>query len=113
MLTTMEFTDDPMREFNDKYAKAVKLLPGWFVSRMMSDTWYFGLYLTNGTCLAISTITDVDQDENGKLWITADMVDEDCMSSSAKNIVCSPTRGRLTTSIAVDHIMYAVELAET
>jgi hypothetical protein len=53
--------DDPV------ISKAAALLPAWFVPRMMSDEWSFGLLLNNGFVLAVSHIKAVRQAADGSI----------------------------------------------
>jgi hypothetical protein len=43
----------------DRVARAERLLPAWFVPRMMTDWWHFGLLLVTGQVIAIRGIREV------------------------------------------------------
>lgn len=89
------------------------VLPAWFLGRMASDTWPFGLLLTNGDILAIDNIGSISSD--GK-WIDCDMWKGSLTvhdnSKVNGRVITSPT-SRTRCSIQVKHIMAAVELADT
>ena len=40
-------------EYSEQITKAQRLLPAWFVPRMMTDCWSFGLLLETGHLLVI------------------------------------------------------------
>jgi hypothetical protein len=56
----------------DRIARAESLLPAWFVPRMMTDWWHFGLLLVTGEVLAIENILDV-RGSPGNIWIDVRM----------------------------------------
>jgi DNA-binding XRE family transcriptional regulator len=59
----------------EEYAEvASRLLPAWFIPRMMTDTWSFGLTLVTGLTLAISSILDVQQAADGSIWLDVRML---------------------------------------
>jgi hypothetical protein len=43
----------------ERLTKAQRLLPAWFVPRMMDDCWFFGLMLETGHLLVIEQVLDV------------------------------------------------------
>ena len=116
--------DNLMEEEQDgiweEQREAERLLPAWFVPRMMFDEWFFGLLLTNGDILAIETIRKVHQDAMGNLWIdvTAHEYESRCLWQGSndrpwrKKIVGAPTE-RTFMSVNVSNIITAFELAYT
>lgn len=91
--------------------QAEALLPAWFVRRMMNDTWSFGLCLADGSILAISTILNVTRDATGALWLDVEMQLDEQMHYSIAGRAAPTTR--TTASVAVAHVMFAMELADT
>ncbi|MBF8274064.1 MAG: hypothetical protein HW380_3169 [Magnetococcales bacterium] len=89
---------------------AQKLLPAWFVPRMMGDAWFFALQLSTGKVIAIETILDVYEAKNGDVWL-----DVRLLLDPPKKIpnIFSPPCGRQTASINAKFITFAFELADT
>ena len=90
---------------------ASKVLPGWFVPRMMDDVWNFGLLMVTGDILAIEAISAISVD--GK-WLEVRLLTEECVQT--KNYlpkqICA-TGERVTASVQVAHVVAAFELAYT
>lgn len=105
---------DPLAEHYEHITKSTRLLPAWFVPRMMDDNWFFGLLLTTGQTLAISQIDGVCQAADGSIWLKVTMLDETYKHSVVhwENLIGAPT-SRLTASINAAHVVCAVELADT
>ncbi len=95
---------------------ARRLLPSWFVPRMMTDVWSFGLQLSTGIVLAIEQITAVTQAADGSLWLDVQMVEDPTGlpqgSHQGLRIVGAPN-SRKSASVAVAHVVWAFELAYT
>ncbi|MCI5160603.1 MAG: hypothetical protein D3917_00965 [Candidatus Electrothrix sp. AX5] len=95
---------------NPNIAKATKLLPAWFIPRMMDDVWQFGILLSTNEVLAVEHIDDVHQASNGDIWIDVTMCTETVeYHGLAQNIITSPT-SRPKASINTSHIIAALEL---
>lgn len=94
--------------------RAKSLLPVWFVPRMMTDCWQFGLILSNNSLLCISHINNVVRGADGSIWIDAEMLTE--APYVAKHSRCTvdvaPT-SRTSVSINAAHVVAAFELADT
>jgi hypothetical protein len=98
---------------------ASRLLPAWFIPRMMTDDWSFGLTLVSGFTLAISSIIDVQQAADGSIWLDVRMLN--CEEARGLpqgdgthwKLLASPTKDRRTASVAAVYIVAAVELAYT
>jgi hypothetical protein len=106
-------TNDPLQEYQDRIERARRLLPTWFVPRMMDDEWFFGLLLVTGRTLRITHIDDVHRAADGSLWIDASMEDPpDNFSKREEGHLYAPT-SRLTVSVNAAHIVAAFELADT
>ena len=114
-----------MCDMTDEVRAAVELLPAWFIPRMMTDNWTFGLLTDTGITFAISSIDRVHKAADGQLWIDVELIKIDIGREPffAKtyehpghpkqlNVVTAPT-GRTQASIAVSHIVAAFELADT
>jgi hypothetical protein len=91
-------------------------LPAWFAERMHNDVWAFGLLLTTGRVLAIESIADLSQAADGSLWLDVELlqswdVDQPTKKGWPELMTC-PT-DRTTCSVALAHVVCAVELADT
>jgi hypothetical protein len=93
---------------------AQELLPGWFIVRMMSDSWYFGLLTVNNTIIGIQCIDEVYQAANGEIWLDVTLLDTNLLrtESIAQEILIAPT-SRTRASINASHIVAAFELEDT
>lgn len=104
------------RQDGDVIGEATKLLPAWFVPRMMTDNWSFGLLLVTGQMLHIEIIDKV-RGTPGNVWIDVEMSANLPFETEGKNwhkhIFCSPTADRTKASINAAHVVLAVELAST
>ena len=69
-----------------------------------------GLRLSSGEMIGIGHINAV-RTLNGETWLDVELLDQTTASGMGK-ITSAPT-SRLTASVNVRHIMYAVELADT
>ncbi len=88
------------------------ILPGWFVERMMSEKWFYGLMLENGSILAIQCINRIYTGANGSIWIDVTMAERKPTAVKAyENIVVAPT-ARLEASVNTAHVVAAFELAD-
>lgn len=88
---------------------ARQVLPTWFVDRMMTDTWWFGLMMSNGTVIGIHRILSVDQAADGTIWLTVELLSD---TPGDDRVFIAPT-SRLTASINASHVVAAYELADT
>lgn len=92
-----------------------KLLPGWFIDRMMEDTWHFGLLMNTGVTICIEHIDRVYQAADGTVWIDATLIensDDNIWAKRLEKPFLAPT-SRLSVSINTQHIMAAFEIADT
>jgi len=89
--------------------QARKVLPTWFVDRMMTDTWWFGLMMSNGTVIGIHRILNVDQAADGTIWLTVELLSD---TPGDDRVFIAPT-SRLTASINASHVVAAYELVDT
>ena len=94
---------------------SVDLLPAWFSSRMSTDEWLFGLHLSDGSLLAITSITKFTQASDATIWVDAEMADASVEIASdhwRRKLITSPT-SRTRVSVNAAHIIAAFELADT
>jgi len=106
-----------MSDAADRYYQSImdagKLLPAWFVPRMMDDEWSFGLLLVTGQVLHITHIGHVAQDAAGTIWIDANMNDDPPFQAwKGMKDLTAPT-SRRTISINAAHVVAAFETADT
>lgn len=96
--------------------KQIALLPAWFVQRMMCDEWTFGLLLTTGDVLVISSIAHVHQDAAGHLWLDVNVTDPEpyltTIGSAGRGVLYCPTT-RTTMSINAAQVVAAFEVCDT
>ena len=103
---------------NAEMDRMSRLLPAWFNKRMSYDAWAFGLLLTTGRVLHVETIHDVSQAADGSLWLDVRLGKQNDVDAEHPQkvgwppLAHSPT-DRDTCSVAVSHIVCAVELADT
>lgn len=90
---------------------ACKVLPGWFIPRMMCDAWCFGLLMVTGDIMTIQSINSISVD--GK-WLNIELLTEECRQTAnyLPKQICA-TGDRTTASVQVAHIVAAFELAYT
>lgn len=87
----------------------------WFVNRLMSDEWSFGLYLTDGTLLGVTHLNAV-RFLDGEAWLDVSLMPQDHSSNIGrvyKTVVQGSPTERLSASVNVRHVMYVIELADT
>ncbi len=107
----------PEREvdFRDPhFEEAVKLLPAWFTSRMMTDQWVFGLLTVTGQVIVISCIESIIRAADGTLWLDVEMHQQSIGVADPifrEKGFFAPT-SRTTASINANHIVAAFELAD-
>ena len=92
--------------------EAMELLPAWFVKRMMTDAWHFGLLTTSGTVIGIHQIHRTYQAADGSIWIDVELMSVYPPEVPANSIFIAPT-SRTQASINTSHIVTAFELADT
>tara|TARA_R110000868_G_scaffold108548_1_gene296180 strand:+ start:698 stop:1006 length:309 start_codon:yes stop_codon:yes gene_type:complete len=93
--------------------EAGRILPAWFVSRMMTDEWQFAFVLSDGTQLALTRIDWVVRDSTGRIWLDVRLMAPRYREShTGWNLTYAPT-ARVRSSVSVDHIMYAIEIGDT
>lgn len=99
-------------DLHDKAREAANLLPAWFTTRMMTDTWLFGLLTDTGITIIINHINDVTQAADGEIWLDVDIETDQPTPDIPFPKFFSPT-SRTKASIAVRHIVAAFELEDS
>jgi hypothetical protein len=104
-------------EYEEAIARASRLLPAWFVPRMMDDTWSFALLTVSGQAILIDHIEAVHQAADGGLWLDVSLLEsgsgwEESLCRMGLQIITAPT-DRTTASINAAHIVTAFEIANT
>ena len=89
----------------------------WFVVRMTTDDWTFGLLLTTGTVAVISRITGIHE-HAGIVWVDVELAERTGsythlnLDFDRLYLLFAPT-SRSIASIRADAIVVAFELADT
>jgi len=112
--------EEDWRTEREPIDRAQAILPAWFVDRMMTDNWVFGLLLVTGQTLVIDNIQQIRYGAGGT-WIDATM-HQDFLGPRASagmktrhpwlTLMTAPT-SRLKISINAEHVVAAFELADT
>ncbi len=108
-LASLWFTDKQWQKVKKKIGmlsdtgKAIEILPTWYTERMMRDKWYFGLLMTNGSVIAISSIAAISED--GK-WMDVELLTSDELPASTnKEFITAVSEDRRISSIQIDKIV--------
>lgn len=101
----------PWKVVVDKMEEAERILPAWFVGRMMGDVWHFGLLLSTGAVLFVECINRVWQAANGDVWIDVRLAEGDAPSKFCGVAPSGSPTIRAECSVNARHIVAAVELA--
>ncbi len=91
----------------------------WFVSRMMMDTWFFGLLVTGNLVIVVERINRI-REHGGIVWLDVEMSPRNesletrsaTFTPSGLRLMFSPT-DRTQASIRADAVIAAFELADT
>ena len=94
------------------FEKIADQLP-WFVSRMMMDTWIFGLLVTGNWVIVIQRISRIRK-HGGIVWLDVEMETRNELINAPPGLklMFSPT-SRTKASIRADAVIAAFELADT
>ena len=110
---------DATRSLEDEIAdteRAKRLLPAWFVARMMGGTGSFAFLVASGDVVRFGNMLGVRQAADRSLWIDVALADCVPMSNQGRGIkgrhIVAPVE-RKTASINVAHIVMAFETADT
>jgi hypothetical protein len=94
----------------ERVNNAEKLLPAWFVPRMMRDVWGFGFLLSSGDRVHFERINDVCQAADGTIWIDVTLHVRQPRSNNADgNYILALESDRKKASINAAHIVMAFE----
>lgn len=114
LITCTESSD--LEEEDEDYPaltmEAMELLPAWFMKRMMTDAWHFGLLTTSGTVIGIHQILRTYQAADGSIWIDVELMSVYPPAVAENSMFIAPT-SRTQASINTSHIVTAFELADT
>lgn len=99
----------------DEPGKMSEVLPAWFVDRMATDYWYFGLIMENNVVLPIHRIEKISDDGR---WLEVELIEEgdihDFPNSPIKEMpIIYALQGRATANVQVSKIVGTIELANT
>jgi len=112
MTDIIDFPQPPSDQ-DKKIVEACRLIPAWFIPRMTTDSWFFGLLMDTGQTICIRAINRVQQGADGTIWIDVEMSDELPLAWRQNGgMIITPT-SRRTASIQASKIMAAFELADT
>jgi hypothetical protein len=106
-----EITADEFTEINTSHA--AEWLP-WWLARMSTDAWPFGLLLVTNQVLCIQHIDRIWRDSRGTLWLDVIMLEDAPSAAKGMKLACliAPT-GRIKATINADHVVAAFELADS
>jgi len=104
--------EDEEEDYPASTMEAMELLPAWFVKRMMTDAWHFGLLTTSGTVIGIHQIHRTYQAADGSIWIDVELMSVYPPAVAENSMFIAPT-SRTQASINTSHIVTAFELADT
>ena len=104
---------DEAIDFGEEVEEATRLLPAWFVTRMMTDHWFFGLLTDTGIIIGVEHIRSVNLGADGLVWLDVTLLSEPPLQTPpGMNLLIAPT-DRTDASIAASHIVAVFELADT
>jgi hypothetical protein len=91
------------------------LLPAWFTTRMMTDTWTFGLLLVTGQTLVISTIHAIHQDAAGDLWLDVELATNWPGERDGFTFLAAPVtqEQRLRATVSARNVVAAFDLEDS
>lgn len=100
-------------DFDPEVEQALRLLPAWFVPRMMGDEWSFAFIMVNGDIVHLTHIEAVHLGADG-IWLDvrlAEHLDWQGPALEGRHITAPTTR--TMASINARHILMALETAYT
>ena len=86
----------------------------WFVHRMMTDSWHFGLLVTGNVMIVVERINAIHE-HGGIVWLDVEMatsLDVRDVVAEGVTVMFSPT-SRTQASVRADAVIAAFELADT
>jgi hypothetical protein len=100
-------------ELEQAIAEAESLLPLWFVPRMMTEEWVYGLMMSWGNVVAVERIQAVHRAADGSLWLDVTLAPaDDCWGGNYDPNVFGAPSSRRRASINVAHVAAAFELVD-
>jgi hypothetical protein len=93
--------------------EAARLLPAWFIERMMTDHWRFGLVLATGGVLEVERIEAVHQAADDSIWLDVRLQESSFTSEVSGMPTLLAPSSRTTASVNAAHVVAAFELADT
>src|SRR5436190_4979518 len=80
--------------------RMTEILPVWYIDRMATDDWGFGLLLTSGDVLAISRIVSISTDGN---WMEVRLLDQGSGPAElhGRHLFYSPVGDRNDASVRI------------
>src|SRR5438045_16375 len=112
----MSDTQTPESEAMDEaieIERAAKLLPAWFVPRMMQDEWWFAFLMVSGDIIHFTSITGVHLGADG-VWIDIELAESipwQGVPMEGRQIIAPTERTR--ASVNARHVQMAFETAYT
>jgi hypothetical protein len=105
-----EFTEISPQDINEG-----ELMP-WWLGRMSSDVWPFGLLLVTGQLVCIQHIDRIWRDKRDTMWLDVTLLKVAPKAATKLSWPCpcflAPT-SRCDATINADHVIAAFELADT
>ena len=86
-------------------------LPVWFMDRMMTDYWVFGLLLVTGQVLVVHHIDAIHTGPHGEMFADVDLHDDTSSWGNLPHLGSPTSRSKATVNLR--HVVCAVELADT
>lgn len=89
--------------------KMTEVLPVWYIERMSTDLWGFGLLLSSGDVLGIEQISGVSDDGQ---WLEVELLDGSAGPAEVNGIpiLYAVAADRTQASVRVDQVQAAFEL---
>jgi hypothetical protein len=94
--------------------EASRLLPAWFVPRMMGEEWVYGLMMASGNVIAVERIEAVRRAADGALWLDVSLAPADDYwgGNNYDPSVFGAPSSRRRASVNAAHVAAAFELVD-
>jgi len=101
-------------ERHSQVEEARRLLPAWFVPRMMGEEWVYGLMMASGNVIAVERIDAVRRAADGALWLDVILAPADDYwgGNNYDPSVFGAPSSRRRASINAAHVAAAFELVD-
>jgi hypothetical protein len=105
--------DDDSGPYGEDVNRAERLLPAWFITRMMTDDWSFAFLMVTGDLVHLTCIEAVHLGADG-IWLDVSLSERTDIQGKhiAGRHIGAPTE-RTRASINARHIVMAFETAYT